>query len=91
MQEQQSDDDLMTLLLLLSGAGGFGLFSFATFVRPLRDWLLEKGVLTEGTTVVFNLGDEVGFDVGRVTIAAGIILVLVAGVIALLVRRFRNV
>lgn len=88
MQERDTTDDWISLLMLLTGAGGMGLFSVAHFIRPVRDALVEWGVLVEDQ-ILIPIGEGVGFDIWRVLLGAGLIVGFVTICILIARRRAR--
>jgi hypothetical protein len=90
-QHPDTTDDWIALLMLLTGVTGMGLFSVGAFVAPVRDALVQWGLLTQGDSVLIPLMDGgVGFDIWRVLIIAGVIVLFVAGSISLARKRRRR-
>ena len=75
-QVPQQQDDAMTLALLLAGASGFGLFSISTLLRPVRDWMLERGILVSGEKVLVPLSEGAGLDIWRLVAVVGAVVVI---------------
>lgn len=90
-QVPQQQDDAITLALLLVGAGGFGLFSIGTFLRPARVWMLEHGILVSGEKVFMPLVDDVGLDIWRLVAVAGAVLVIAVVAWSFFRRRISDV
>jgi len=92
-QQQQPDttDDWIALLMLLTGVSGMGLFSLAAFVAPVRDALVQWGLLAQGDAVLIPIMDGgAGFDIWRILIIAGIVVLFVAGSISVARKRRRR-
>lgn len=89
MEEQAKglDEDLIVFVMMGLGFGGFGLFSVARFVEPVRGWLVEHGVLASGATVLVPMGDGVGFDLMRCIVGGGILVLLIAGIVVVTRKR----
>lgn len=85
------DDDLLTVLLLLSGVGGFGVLSIGTFLAPVRDWLVDVGVLASGDGVVLAFTGGAGLDLPRLLIAIGVVLLLLLLAVTIISRRRKAV
>lgn len=90
-QQPDTTDDWIALLMLLTGVSGMGLFSLGVFVAPVRDALVQWGVLAQGDAVLIPIMDGgVGFDIWRILIIAGIVVLFVAGSISLARKRRRR-
>lgn len=84
-------DDTITLMLLLSGASCFGLFSVASLLTPVQEWLVQNGILAAGPGVILGWGEShVGFDLGRLVIAGGILLLLLLLLVLVIRKRVRR-
>ena len=81
-QQPDTTDDWIALLMLLTGVSGMGLFSLGAFVAPVRDLLVQWGLLVRGDAVLIPLMEDVGLDIWRTLIVAGIVVLFVAGSIA---------
>jgi len=83
------DDNVITLLLLACGVGGFGLFSVTTLFAPAQAWMIQHGVLVEGSKVLLGWGEgNVGLDLARIIVVAGLVLLLLGVTIAVLRKRW---
>lgn len=90
-QQPDTTDDWIALLMLLTGVSGMGLFSLAAVVAPVRDALVQWGLLAQGEAVLIPIMDGVvGFDIWRILIIAGVVVLFVAGSISLARKRRRR-
>lgn len=84
--DKNDEDNLFTLLLILAGGGLFGAFSVANLMVPVREWLVDMGVLITGPDVLVPLLGGTGLDLGRTVIAIGVVLLLLLGAVAVVTR-----
>lgn len=77
VDESLSQDEIVMITFLLTGIGGFGLFSVAHVVAPLRQWLVDVGILAESRSseLVVDFGDGQGLDVPRIVAAIAVVVI----------------
>lgn len=85
----QQEDDLVTLLFMVCGGMATGIFSFGVILVPVREWMVQFHLLAQGEQVVIPFVDGIGFGWPQIVVVAGLILVLVALLVALR-RRARD-
>jgi hypothetical protein len=86
---QNEEDNMITLILLFCGVGGFGLFSASALLAPVQVWMMQQGILVSGSSVLLGWGkDHVGLDIARVIVAAGVVLILLVIIFAVLRGRW---
>lgn len=77
----ENEDDLLTLMFMLCGGMATGMFSFGVLFNPLRDWMVQYHLLSQGAEVVIPFVDGIGFGWPQIVVAAGLIVALVATVV----------
>lgn len=85
----ENEDDLLTLIFMLCGGMATGMFSFGLLLIPVRNWMMQYHLLAAGDQVVIPFVDGIGFGWPQIVMVAGLILVLVAFLVALR-RRARD-
>lgn len=90
MDQRDSTDDWIALLMLLTGVSGFGLFSLGKFFAPVREFLVQSGVLVEGSDVVIAIEGEAGLDIWRLLVVLGALALVVAVLVGLMRSRARR-
>lgn len=89
MESRTTEEDALTVLMVLMGTGVIGTFSLIGFMKPVRDWAINQGLLLDGNVsdIRFPWDPTVGLDWGRILVLTGVVALLVVGATFTAVRR----
>ncbi len=86
---RDNDDDWFYVIMVLLVALSLGVFG--GLVAPVRAFFLDWKILVQGDEVLIPLFEDVGFDIWRILLIAGLaVLIIVATVATYRARRRRG-
>lgn len=86
--DRKNEDDVIILGLIVILGIGFG--AFGGILAPVRAFFLQWKILVQGDTVLLPVYQDIGFDIWRILILAGAVLVALVGLIAIARHRARS-
>lgn len=81
------DSDFVTIVTVTLFSGVI-VAVIGSALQPVQTWLVKAGVLVQGNAAMIHWGTPpVGFDIGRIVIALGAVIVLLVAFVAVALRR----
>jgi hypothetical protein len=85
MSNSTTDEDTQTLIFVGAALLMLGV-PVASFLAPVREWMVAHGILVTGEEVLLPIADGAGLDIWRIAILAGVAI----GAVLLIVLAVRS-